>query len=113
MKSLILLLFFNYGIAQKYEFKEIFLRDYLGKFLENKRSGTFEISGTKILLFDQELEVKSKSYCFNEKGVSMGIMYGCSDGVFWYTILVTNGGMLYFNNKSNEMFRIKLIKVNK
>lgn len=104
-------MFFNFSFGQNYKYTEISIRDFEGKFTHIDKEGDVVIKGSKIYIFDQELEVKSKNYCFNERGISMGFMYGCTDGTFWYTILITNDGILYFKNKEAEMFRIKLKKL--
>ena len=114
MKFIIaLLLFCNISFTQNYEYNEVFVRDFKGDFNVISKSGKFEISDTKIYLFDQEIDVKSKHIIFDEKGIKMGFMYSCSDGKFWFTLLITNANILYFKDKEKELFRLKLTQINK
>jgi len=108
MKYIIFLLLFNSVTAQNYEYSEISLRDFKGDFIKVEKAGEITILSDKILLFDQELAIKSKRIIFDEKGAKVGLLYSCSDGLYWYSVLITNDNILYFKNKEIEMFRIKI-----
>jgi len=108
IKAVVVLLIFNSVFAQKYDYKEISLRDFKGDFITVEKAGEINILADKILLFDQELSIKSKRIIFDEKGAKIGLLYSCSDGLYWYSVLITNDNILYFKNKEIEMFRIKI-----
>jgi hypothetical protein len=110
IRLLFLLFFFNFSYGQNYEYTEVFLRDFKGDFIEVIKKGIVDVIGDEIRLFEQKLDVVSKRFIFDEKGVSAGIMYSCTDGVFWYTVLITKENTLYFKKNEEEMFRIKLKK---
>ena len=107
---LFFLLFFSFSFAQNYEYTEVFLRDFKGDFIEVVKEGTVGIIGDEIHLFEQELFIVSKRLILDEIGTLTGIIYSCTDNVYWYTLLITKEDILYFKKNEEEMFRIKLKK---
>jgi len=107
-QTIFILFFYSTVTAQNYEFKEVSLRNFKGEFITVEKAGEIKISDYKILIFDQELEIKSKRIIFDEKGKKDGLLYSCSDSVNWYSVMIANDSNIYFLNKDVEMFRIKI-----
>ena len=113
MKQQFLLLFLLFTIklfSQEYYYNEIYLRDNLGKFNIINKNGCFEIKNDSVYLFEQGLKVLSKRLLFDKNEKFIGIIYSCSDNVYFYSLYLTINDELYFYTNKKEMIKFKLKK---
>lgn len=111
MKLILALLFCIFSLySQKYEYKEIYVRNELGEFKPINIKGIFEIKSDSINLFNQNLKILTNRIIFDEKQQKSGNLYSCTDGTFIYTLLLTIKLNLYFYDKNNIMYKFLLQK---